>query len=141
MPRQRDVGSKRAYQPVDHAHAANARKPRGLVRSDPRRCVRPRCTQLEIDYYLAPTMSTEGDTMRGRIEELEVHAAFQARTIEELDQVVREFSERVLRLDRELKELRAQLESSGAIRPGGRDVESEEELDDATDSADERETG
>jgi uncharacterized coiled-coil protein SlyX len=88
-------------------------------------------------------MSSEGDTMRGRIEELEVHAAFQARTIEELDQVVRDFSDRVLRLERELKELRAQLESSGAIGLRGRDAASDDELglDEATDGADERETG
>jgi uncharacterized coiled-coil protein SlyX len=60
-------------------------------------------------------MSTEGDTMRGRIEELEVHAAFQARTIDELDDVVREFSERVRRLERELRELRGQLEATGTV--------------------------
>ena len=60
-------------------------------------------------------MSTEGDTMRGRIEELEVHAAFQARTIEELDEVVREFSARVGRLERELRELRGQLEAAGTV--------------------------
>lgn len=92
-------------------------------------------------------MSSAGDTMRGRIEELEVHAAFQTRTIEELDQVVREFSERVLRLERELKELRAQLESSGAIGLRGRDVVSDVvsdediTLDETSGRADERETG
>ncbi len=57
---------------------------------------------------------TEGDTMQERIEELEVHAAFQARTIEELDLVLREFGMRVDRLERELRELRAQLEPPGA---------------------------
>jgi len=63
-------------------------------------------------------MSTESDpTMRGRIEELEVHAAFQAKTIEELDEVVREFATRVDRLDRELRELRAQLEATGTVGP------------------------
>lgn len=89
-------------------------------------------------------MSSAGDTMRGRIEELEVHAAFQARTIEELDQIVREFSERVLRLERELKELRAQLESSGAIGSRGHEAEIDDEditLDDATGGIDGRVTG
>jgi uncharacterized coiled-coil protein SlyX len=58
-----------------------------------------------------------GLSMRGRIEELEVHAAFQARTIEELDEVVRDFAMRVDRLERELRELRGLLEASGTVSP------------------------
>lgn len=48
-----------------------------------------------------------------RLGELEVRAEFQARTVEDLDGVVREFAERVSRLERELKELRQQLELLG----------------------------
>jgi uncharacterized coiled-coil protein SlyX len=50
-----------------------------------------------------------------RLSELEIRSEFQARTMDELDAVVREFAERVARLERELKELRSQLEvvSSG----------------------------
>lgn len=46
-----------------------------------------------------------------RLSELEIRSEFQARTMEDLDTVVREFAERVARLERELKDLRAQLES------------------------------
>lgn len=49
-----------------------------------------------------------------RLSELEVRSEFQARTVEDLDVVVREFAERVARLERELKELRDQLEVIGA---------------------------
>ncbi|MCA9653894.1 MAG: SlyX family protein [Myxococcales bacterium] len=45
-----------------------------------------------------------------RLSELEIRSEFQARTMEDLDAVVREFAERVDRLERELKELRNQLE-------------------------------
>ncbi len=45
-----------------------------------------------------------------RLSELEVRAEFQARTVEDLDVVVREFAERVSRLESELRELRQQLE-------------------------------
>lgn len=76
--------------------------------------------------------------MRGRIEELEVHAAFQARTIEELDDVVREFSERVRRLERELRELRGQLEASGTVASAS--AESDED-DAAVEGGDERDVG
>lgn len=45
-----------------------------------------------------------------RLSELEVRAEFQARTVEDLDAIVREFADRVARLENELKELRKQLE-------------------------------
>lgn len=61
-------------------------------------------------------MSATDDAAQ-RMEALEVHAAFQAKTIEELDEVVREFAMRVERLDRELREMRAQLEAAGTIGP------------------------
>lgn len=43
---------------------------------------------------------------KNRIVDLEVRAAFQDRLIGELNEVVREFTQRVERLERELKELR-----------------------------------
>ncbi|MEM9459215.1 MAG: SlyX family protein [Myxococcota bacterium] len=49
----------------------------------------------------------------GRLGELEVRSEFQARTVEDLDAVVRDFAERVSRLEQELKELRDQLEQIG----------------------------
>lgn len=79
---------------------------------------------------------TEGEHgMQERIEELEVHAAFQARTIEELELVLREFCTRVERLERELRELRAQLDLPAAATT---------RVDDdspSTDETDERDVG
>jgi len=49
-----------------------------------------------------------------RLSELELRSEFQARTMEDLDAVVREFAVRVARLEQELKELRAQLEAMTA---------------------------
>lgn len=49
-----------------------------------------------------------------RLSELEVRAEFQSRTVEDLDNVVREFAERVARLEHELRELRKQLELMGS---------------------------
>ncbi len=46
-----------------------------------------------------------------RIREFELQSQFPTRTVEELDAVVREFAERVARLEHELRDLRAQLES------------------------------
>lgn len=54
-----------------------------------------------------------GEEVHVRLSELEVRSEFHARTMEELDAVVREFAERVARLERELKELRSQLEVLG----------------------------
>ncbi|MEM7152947.1 MAG: SlyX family protein [Myxococcota bacterium] len=52
-----------------------------------------------------------GSEVDARLGELEMQAQFQQRSVEDLDEVVREFAERVTRLETELKELRAQLES------------------------------
>ncbi len=62
-----------------------------------------------------PAQHNRGDEVQARLGALELRSEFHARTMEELDNVVREFAERVSRLERELKELRAQLErlSSG----------------------------
>lgn len=49
----------------------------------------------------------------GRLRELEIRNEFQARTVDDLDSVVREFAERVARLERDLKDLRRQLELLG----------------------------
>lgn len=54
-----------------------------------------------------------GDEVHVRLSELEIRSDFHARTMEELDAVVREFADRVARLERELKDLRNQLEVLG----------------------------
>lgn len=48
-----------------------------------------------------------------RLSELEIRSEYHSRTVEDLDAVVREFADRVERLERELKELRSQLEVLG----------------------------
>lgn len=65
-----------------------------------------------------PEQGASGE-IDGRLGELEVRSEFQARTVEDLDVVVREFAERVSRLEQELKELRDQLEQLGG---GGDEV-------------------
>jgi uncharacterized coiled-coil protein SlyX len=65
-----------------------------------------------------------GSEVHVRLSELEFRSEFHARTMDELDAVVREFAERVSRLERELKELRAQLEVLGG------DVDDEDDDDD-----------
>lgn len=60
-----------------------------------------------------PREHDSGNEVHVRLSELEIRSDFQARTMEELDAVVREFAERVARLERELKELRSQLEIVG----------------------------
>ena len=55
--------------------------------------------------------------LESRVDELEVHAAFTAKTVEDLDGVVREFSLRVQRLEQELRELRGQLEAMASTPP------------------------
>lgn len=57
-----------------------------------------------------PSQHRGGQPVDERLDELERHSELHARTMEELDNVVREFAERVSRLERELKDLRAQLE-------------------------------
>jgi uncharacterized coiled-coil protein SlyX len=64
-----------------------------------------------------------GSEVHVRLSELEIRSEFHARTMEELDAVVREFAERVSRLERELKELRTQLEVLGG------DAEDDEDAD------------
>lgn len=60
-----------------------------------------------------PREQSGGNEVHLRLSELEIRSEFHARTMDELDAVVREFAERVSRLERELKELRAQLEVLG----------------------------
>jgi SlyX protein len=55
--------------------------------------------------------------MEQRLVDLEVRIAYQDRTIAELDEVVREFTKRIIELERELAALRATLtEPQEAIR-------------------------
>jgi uncharacterized coiled-coil protein SlyX len=58
-----------------------------------------------------PLQPDGGNEVDVRLSELELRSEFHARTMEDLDIVVREFAERVARLERELKDLRAQLEA------------------------------
>lgn len=60
-----------------------------------------------------PREQSGGNEVHVRLSELEIRSEFHTRTMDELDAVVREFAERVSRLERELKELRAQLEVLG----------------------------
>jgi uncharacterized coiled-coil protein SlyX len=53
--------------------------------------------------------SPEEATVEDRLVQLETRSEFQAKTVDDLDDVVREFTERVERLERELAELRAVL--------------------------------
>jgi uncharacterized coiled-coil protein SlyX len=50
-----------------------------------------------------------GEKLEERVMELELRSEFQKRETKELDDVLREYAERVERLERELRELRAQL--------------------------------
>lgn len=61
-----------------------------------------------------PPRHDGGNEVHVRLSELEIRSEFHARTMEELDAVVREFAERVSRLERELKDLRSQLVELGA---------------------------
>jgi uncharacterized coiled-coil protein SlyX len=76
----------------------------------------------------APREHDGGNEVHVRLSELEIRSEFHARTMEELDAVVREFAERVARLERELKELRSQLEVIGS------DAEDDEDDDDDEDA-------
>jgi len=58
--------------------------------------------------------------MEDRIVELEVRLAYQDKTIADLDEVVRTFSDRVVRLEREVEVLKATLEA-GAPEVGPQD--------------------
>ena len=72
----------------------------------------------------SPREHDGGNGVHSRLSELEIRSEFHVRTMEELDAVVREFAERVSRLERELKELRAQLEVLGG------DADDDDEDDD-----------
>jgi SlyX protein len=50
--------------------------------------------------------------MEERLVELEIRIAYQERMLAELDAVVREFAERTAKLERELAELRASVQSA-----------------------------
>ena len=50
--------------------------------------------------------------MDDRLVELEIRLAYQEKTIADLDAVVREFAERTAKLERELAELRATMQST-----------------------------
>jgi uncharacterized coiled-coil protein SlyX len=56
-------------------------------------------------------MSDPDAQLLGRIEELEIHAAFQTKTVDDLDEIVRDLSARVQRLEQELRQLRGVLEA------------------------------
>lgn len=58
-------------------------------------------------------------TVKDRVEELEVRHAYTDRTVQSLDEVVREFTERVEQLEREIIELRSLL----AIATAGQRLE------------------
>jgi uncharacterized coiled-coil protein SlyX len=66
---------------------------------------------------ILPAMTAEGRgessreeaTVEDRLVQLEIRSEFQAKTVDDLDAVVVEFTERVERLERELAELRAVL--------------------------------
>jgi len=64
-------------------------------------------------WHGASPVNDGGNEVHVRLSELEIRSEFHARTMEELDAVVREFAERVSRLERELKDLRSQLEVLG----------------------------
>jgi uncharacterized coiled-coil protein SlyX len=72
-----------------------------------------------------PLQPDDGNEVDVRLSELEMRSEFQARTMEDLDTVVREFAERVSRLERELKDLRAQLE----LLSGDEDDDADEDDD------------
>ena len=55
--------------------------------------------------------------MDERIVELEIRVAYQDKIIAELDAVVREFSDRTLKLERELAELRATVQAAAPDVP------------------------
>lgn len=57
--------------------------------------------------------------LASRVEELEVRSVYQDKNVEELDAVVREFADRVQRLEKEIYELRARLESLGVPASDG----------------------
>lgn len=57
-------------------------------------------------------MSDPDAQLLGRIEELEIHAAFQTKTVDDLDAIVRDLGLRVQRLEHELRQLRGLIEAA-----------------------------
>src|SRR5690606_23754189 len=65
---------------------------------------------LKPGYHRGPSMSSNDTrdpsatdpSLEQRVEELEIRAAFQERALEELDEVVRQYADKVARLEREL---------------------------------------
>jgi uncharacterized coiled-coil protein SlyX len=80
-------------------------------------------------WHGATPVNDGGNEVHVRLSELEIRSEFHARTMEELDAVVREFAERVSRLERELKDLRTQLEVLGG------DVDEDDEGDEGDEPA------
>lgn len=74
-----------------------------------------------------PPRHDGGNEVHVRLSELEVRSEFHARTMDELDAVVREFAERVSRLERELKDLRSQLVELGGEADVDEDADADEE--------------
>lgn len=70
-------------------------------------------------------MTSDSDQQSGqaglesRVEELEVRSVYQDKNVDELDAVVREFADRVQRLEKEIHELRSRLESLGVPASDG----------------------
>lgn len=64
---------------------------------------------------MADDETSDGANLEERVMELELSSEFQKREAKELDDVLREYAERVERLERELSDLRAQLT---ALAPG-----------------------
>lgn len=58
---------------------------------------------------MADDDKSAGENLEERVMELELRSEFQKAETKELDDVLREYAERVERLERELRELRAQL--------------------------------
>ena len=67
---------------------------------------------------VGPDAENEASTA-DRITELEVRSEFQARSVEDLDEVIREFTKRLERLEREVEELKAAL--LGTVRARSRE--------------------
>lgn len=57
-------------------------------------------------------MSDPDAQLLGRIEELEIHAAFQTKTVDDLEAIVRDLGLRVQRLEHELRQLRGLIEAA-----------------------------
>ncbi len=61
--------------------------------------------------------SATDPSLEQRVEELEIRAAFQERALEELDEVVRQYADKVARLERELDALQGRVAGVEASPP------------------------